>query len=84
MNTKAAPFLDHNVKEQVIEEPTQIIRNPEGSMARTAANASALAKQRQELRRQQQEENIDRPAVCVEILLVEFLGFGPAMGRSIV
>ncbi|KAK8792819.1 hypothetical protein WA158_004983 [Blastocystis sp. Blastoise] len=56
LNNEPAPFLEGTEVEKIDLEPIKIVKNPEGSLNRGAINATALAKERRELRRQQEKE----------------------------
>ncbi|KAK8885716.1 ATP-dependent RNA helicase dhx8 [Tritrichomonas musculus] len=55
LNTKVPPFLANLKREKKISLPSQVISNPEGSLARAAREVSRISKERQEQRRLQSQ-----------------------------
>lgn len=55
INEREPPFLEgHSVRATGEMSPIKIVKNPDGSLQRAAMTQSALAKERRELREQQQ------------------------------
>ena len=61
-----APFLSDHKLVKLDLEPTKIVKNPEGTMARNALAGQAMMQERKLLReRQMREEREKLPEVCV-------------------
>ena len=59
INDAEAPFLRGQVPSEGDVSPIKIVKNPDGSMQRAAMTQSALAKERRELKEQQQRAALD-------------------------
>lgn len=55
LNTRAPTFLEGKIERAQQLSPTRLIKNPEGSLQRTASNGSALARERREMREGQKK-----------------------------
>ena len=68
INEREPAFLEgHSAKAGGDMSPIKIVRNPDGSLQRAAMPQSALAKERRELREQQQrtlQESIPKVGAC--------------------
>jgi len=59
LNEDEAPFLKGQSSQSLNFSPIRIVKNPDGSLQRAAMTQSALAKERRELREQQQRSLVD-------------------------
>jgi len=59
LNEEEAPFLAGQSSQSMNFSPIRIVKNPDGSLQRAAMTQSALAKERRELREQQQRSLVD-------------------------
>ncbi|ERN12543.1 probable pre-mRNA-splicing factor ATP-dependent RNA helicase DEAH5 [Amborella trichopoda] len=59
LNEDEPPFLQGQTRYSVDVSPVKIVKNPDGSLQRAAMTQSALAKERRELREQQQRTMLD-------------------------
>jgi ATP-dependent RNA helicase DHX8/PRP22 len=55
LNSRAPTFLEGKIERAQQLSPTRLIKNPEGSLQRTASNGSALARERREMRDDQRK-----------------------------
>lgn len=55
LNSRAPTFLEGKIERAQQLSPTRLIKNPEGSLQRTASNGSALARERREMRDDQKK-----------------------------
>ncbi|CAN6452534.1 unnamed protein product [Victoria cruziana] len=59
LNEDEPPFLQGQTRYSIDVSPVKIVKNPDGSLQRAAMTQSALAKERRELREQQQRTMLD-------------------------
>ena len=77
-----APFLSGQTKMSISMSPVKIVKNPDGSLQRSAQTQSALAKERRELRQAQREAEMDSIPKDVGKLYIDPMPEGELMDCS--